>query len=69
MFLSGLLFFAGNKISTEACDVADQAWQGCRIDNRACSCAFGCKSEFRYPNMQECLDALKVCEYKFAANA
>lgn len=50
-------------MATEACDlsVGDQTGHGCRIDNGACSCAFGCKSEFRYANMQECTDALKVC--------
>lgn len=42
-----------------ACDL-DQAQNGCRIDNGACSCSYGCKSEYRYANLKECLDALKV---------
>lgn len=42
-----------------ACDL-DQAWNGCRIDNGACTCQFGCKSEFRYQTRKECFDALKV---------
>lgn len=42
-----------------ACDL-DQAQHGCRIDNGACSCAYGCKSEYRYANLRECTDALKV---------
>lgn len=47
---------------TDACDVSrpEQTGHGCRIDNNACSCAFGCKSEFRYANLRECTDALKV---------
>lgn len=42
-----------------ACDL-DQAHNGCRIDNGACSCSYGCKSEFRYASLKECTDALKV---------
>lgn len=42
-----------------ACDL-DQTQTGCRIDNGACSCAYGCKSEYRYASMKECQDALKV---------
>lgn len=42
-----------------ACDL-DQRGNGCRIDNGACSCSYGCKSEYRYATRKECLDALKV---------
>lgn len=42
-----------------ACDVKD-AHHGCRIDNGQCTCAFGCKSEFRYLTRAECQNALKV---------
>lgn len=45
-----------------ACDL-DQAQHGCRIDNGACFCSYGCKSEFRYKTLQECNDALKVDFY------
>ncbi|XP_063701791.1 adhesive plaque matrix protein 2-like [Culicoides brevitarsis] len=41
-----------------ACDVKD-AHHGCRIDNGQCTCAFGCKSEFRYLSRTECQNALK----------
>ncbi|XP_055371295.1 adhesive plaque matrix protein 2-like [Condylostylus longicornis] len=37
----------------------EQTQHGCRIDNGACTCSFGCKSEFRYANRKECQDALK----------
>lgn len=46
-------------LRANACDI-DQAHHGCRIDNGACSCSFGCKSEFRYANLNECNNALKV---------
>jgi len=57
------------KSSSTACDVVDQAGHGCRIDNGACSCAFGCRSEFRYATMKECQNALRgassdVCSLK-----
>lgn len=42
-----------------ACDL-DQTQSGCRIDNGACSCSYGCKSEYRYKSLKECMDALKV---------
>uniref|UniRef100_A0A2M4D0G1 Putative secreted protein n=1 Tax=Anopheles darlingi TaxID=43151 RepID=A0A2M4D0G1_ANODA len=45
---------------TEGCEL-DQTQHGCRIDNGQCTCAFGCKSEFRYATRKECQDALKVC--------
>uniref|UniRef100_A0A182N205 EGF-like domain-containing protein n=1 Tax=Anopheles dirus TaxID=7168 RepID=A0A182N205_9DIPT len=45
--------------STRGCDL-DQTQHGCRIDNGQCTCAFGCKSEFRYATRKECQDALKV---------
>lgn len=45
----------------EACDL-DQAHHGCKIDNGVCSCSYGCKSEYRYSNRKDCLDALKVRE-------
>lgn len=37
----------------------DQTKNGCRIQNKECSCGFGCVSEFRYDNMQECQNALR----------
>ncbi|ETN59530.1 hypothetical protein AND_008892 [Anopheles darlingi] len=43
---------------TEGCEL-DQTQHGCRIDNGQCTCAFGCKSEFRYATRKECQDALK----------
>ncbi|XP_058123421.1 protein crumbs-like [Anopheles ziemanni] len=43
---------------TQGCDL-DQTQHGCRIDNGQCTCAFGCKSEFRYATKKECQDALK----------
>lgn len=52
-FISDGIWYAG------ACDL-DQAQNGCRIDNGACSCSYGCKSEFRYATRKECTDALKV---------
>lgn len=48
-----------------ACDL-DQAQNGCRIDNGACSCSYGCKSEYRYATLKECLDALKVTIWYFS---
>uniref|UniRef100_A0A182QYN4 EGF-like domain-containing protein n=1 Tax=Anopheles farauti TaxID=69004 RepID=A0A182QYN4_9DIPT len=45
--------------STRGCEL-DQTQHGCRIDNGQCTCAFGCKSEFRYATKKECQDALKV---------
>lgn len=47
--------------SAEACEL-DQAHNGCRIEDGGCSCAYGCKSDYRYPTRKECLDALKVNE-------
>ncbi|KAK5642759.1 hypothetical protein RI129_008926 [Pyrocoelia pectoralis] len=41
-----------------SCDM-DQIRQGCRIQNRACSCGSGCISEYRYDTIQECLNALR----------
>lgn len=49
------------SIGTEACEL-DQTQHGCRIDNGACTCAYGCRSEFRYLTRKECQDALKVNE-------
>ncbi|RZC42842.1 sushi, nidogen and EGF-like domain-containing protein 1, partial [Asbolus verrucosus] len=37
----------------------DQTKQGCRIQNKACSCGFGCISEYRYDTMAECQSALR----------
>ncbi|XP_055310185.1 protein crumbs-like [Sitodiplosis mosellana] len=45
-------------LRVNACEL-DQTQHGCRIDNGACSCSYGCKSEFRYANLKECNDALK----------
>lgn len=42
-----------------ACEM-DQTQYGCRIDNGQCTCAYGCRSEFRYKTKKECQDALKV---------
>lgn len=50
-----------------ACDL-DQAQHGCRIDNGACSCSYGCKSEYRYATLRECTDALKVVFDYFLCN-
>lgn len=41
-----------------ACEM-DQTHYGCRIDNGLCTCAYGCRSEFRYKTKRECQDALK----------
>lgn len=57
----GALFiftFAGLIYFTQACEL-DQTQHGCRIDNGQCTCAFGCKSEFRYATRKECQDSLK----------
>lgn len=57
----GALFIftvAGLAYITHACEL-DQTQHGCRIDNGQCTCAFGCKSEFRYATRKECQDALK----------
>lgn len=55
------IFFlhAENLSGVAACDL-DQATSGCRIDNGACSCGYGCKSEYRYPDRATCTTALKV---------
>lgn len=53
------IFWNLDGLFAEACDL-DQAQHGCRIDNGACSCAYGCKSEYRYATLRECTDALKV---------
>lgn len=45
--------------AVSACEM-DQTQYGCRIDNGACTCAYGCRSEFRYKTKKECQDALKV---------
>uniref|UniRef100_A0A8D8CFC7 (northern house mosquito) hypothetical protein n=1 Tax=Culex pipiens TaxID=7175 RepID=A0A8D8CFC7_CULPI len=58
----GALFIfsiAGLAYIANACEL-DQTQHGCRIDNGQCTCAFGCKSEFRYATRKECQDALKV---------
>uniref|UniRef100_A0A8D8NZV8 (northern house mosquito) hypothetical protein n=1 Tax=Culex pipiens TaxID=7175 RepID=A0A8D8NZV8_CULPI len=57
----GALFIfsiAGLAYIANACEL-DQTQHGCRIDNGQCTCAFGCKSEFRYATRKECQDALK----------
>lgn len=41
-----------------ACEM-DQTHYGCRIDNGLCTCAYGCRSEFRYKTKRECQDSLK----------
>ncbi|KAF2881105.1 hypothetical protein ILUMI_25071 [Ignelater luminosus] len=41
-----------------SCDI-DQIRQGCRIQNRGCSCGAGCISEYRYETIQECQNALR----------
>lgn len=53
-----LLTFFGLIYLGRACEL-DQTQHGCRIDNGQCSCAYGCKSEFRYATRKECQDALK----------
>lgn len=55
-------YIIDGMLHVNACDL-DQAQHGCRIDNGACSCAYGCKSEYRYANLRECTDALKVFLY------
>ncbi|KAG5868746.1 hypothetical protein JTB14_012082 [Gonioctena quinquepunctata] len=42
----------------KACE-ADQVKQGCLIRNLVCSCGYGCVSDYRYENMQECQNALR----------
>ncbi|XP_059620096.1 protein cueball-like [Phlebotomus argentipes] len=54
IFTICVLAFSG----LEACEL-DQTQYGCRIDNRQCTCAYGCRSEFRYLTRKECQDALK----------
>ncbi|OXU23063.1 hypothetical protein TSAR_005788 [Trichomalopsis sarcophagae] len=50
-----LLFviFLITLLETQSCEL-DKMGNGCRIFNGQCSCGYGCKSEFRYPNMDEC---------------
>ena len=36
----------------------EQMKHGCRIHNAQCTCAFGCQSEYRYANKNECEQAL-----------
>lgn len=43
----------------QACE-PDQRQRGCRIDNGACQCGYGCKSDYRYTSRPDCMDALKV---------
>jgi hypothetical protein len=52
-----VVFIVGLELCT-ACDM-DQTKQGCRIQNKACSCGFGCISEYRYDTMAECQNALR----------
>lgn len=45
-------------ILSEGCEL-DQMRYGCRIYNAQCSCGYGCKSEYRYNNNDDCKLALK----------
>ncbi|KAK9877878.1 hypothetical protein WA026_020104 [Henosepilachna vigintioctopunctata] len=52
-----VLLFIVMEIS-QSCDM-DQTKDGCRIQNGACSCGFGCMSEYRYDTISECNSALR----------
>lgn len=53
------LFFCFSTASlTLACEL-DQMRHGCRIHNAQCSCGYGCKSEYRYDNTEDCKLALE----------
>ncbi|XP_031826444.1 uncharacterized protein LOC116424320 isoform X2 [Nomia melanderi] len=49
-----------NTINTfsRACDL-DQMQYGCRIYNAQCRCGYGCSSEYRYNNNDDCKEALR----------
>ncbi|KYN01816.1 hypothetical protein ALC62_07389 [Cyphomyrmex costatus] len=51
IFLSGVMLSKGCEL--------DQMRYGCRIYNAQCSCGYGCKSEYRYDNNDDCKLALK----------
>ncbi|XP_050303363.1 protein crumbs homolog 1-like [Anthonomus grandis grandis] len=48
-------------IGIELCGACEngQMKQGCLIRNLVCSCGFGCVSDYRYNNMQDCQAALR----------
>ncbi|RLU18971.1 hypothetical protein DMN91_009329 [Ooceraea biroi] len=43
---------------SEGCEL-DQMRYGCRIYNAQCSCGYGCKSEYRYDDSDDCKLALR----------
>ncbi|XP_032689680.1 multiple epidermal growth factor-like domains protein 6 [Odontomachus brunneus] len=55
---AALLLLTIAIISSEGCEL-DQMRYGCRIYNAQCSCGYGCKSEYRYNNNDDCKLALK----------
>ncbi|XP_031826445.1 uncharacterized protein LOC116424320 isoform X3 [Nomia melanderi] len=52
-----LVIVAINTFS-RACDL-DQMQYGCRIYNAQCRCGYGCSSEYRYNNNDDCKEALR----------
>lgn len=55
--LINIKFCLGVMLS-KGCEL-DQMRYGCRIYNAQCSCGYGCKSEYRYDNNDDCKLALK----------
>ncbi|KAJ8687740.1 hypothetical protein QAD02_023534 [Eretmocerus hayati] len=52
-----LIVIATIALQTQACEKSEMA-TGCRINAGTCSCGWGCKQEFRYPDMEKCKLAL-----------
>ncbi|KAH1003415.1 hypothetical protein HUJ04_003347 [Dendroctonus ponderosae] len=61
MFVNNLLVSAIFLLGINYCLTCEtgQTKQGCLIRDRVCSCGYGCISDYRYDNMQECQAALK----------
>ncbi|XP_076678067.1 uncharacterized protein LOC143374086 [Andrena cerasifolii] len=53
-----LLVIVAISTLSRACDL-DQMQYGCRIYNAQCSCGYGCSSEYRYNNNDDCKEALR----------
>ncbi|XP_011499123.1 PREDICTED: neurogenic locus notch homolog protein 3-like [Ceratosolen solmsi marchali] len=53
MLTTALFLLTLLGMQTHACEL-DKMGNGCRISSGQCSCGYGCKAEFRYPNMEEC---------------
>ncbi|XP_033223035.1 protein crumbs-like [Belonocnema kinseyi] len=56
--VSCILLFITLATHVQSCEI-DQMDSGCRIFNAQCNCGFGCKSEYRYINMEDCKLALR----------